>query len=64
MPPFMEVLLVPLEADVAPITAALAMAVPCSQPALMPSCLELQTGLPELVASAQLRATLLVGSVF
>ena len=63
MPPFTETLAVLADAFIMPIAAALATAVPCSQPALIPSCLELQTRTPELVASEQLRATLLVGSV-
>ena len=64
IPPFTETLAVLVDALITPIAAALAIAVPCAQPALIPSCLELQTGLPELDASAQLRATLLLGSVF
>ena len=63
MPPRTSTLPVLADEDSLLIVAALAIAVPCSQPALTPTALELHPGTFELVASAQLRATLLLGSV-
>ena len=58
MPPRTSTLPVLAEDNNLPIVAALAIAVPCSQPELTPTALELHTA-----TSAQLRATLLLGSV-